>query len=146
MIKSEKIEGDKIQALEEGKLRRSVEGRNGEVELVNKAQSFLDRVNDLVQVLLRIIRSRMCCCRVICLWCYNPIASTPTSSCCILQRIHLQKNYTLLELAPDNLRLSLSLFLSVSKSNKKRIEFKLVSSFLILCSNRPCQHESTATQ
>nr|POE94985.1 hypothetical protein CFP56_51139 [Quercus suber] len=66
--------------MEKRKLRGSIEGRDSKVELVKKAQSFLNRVDDMVQVLLWIVHSR-CSCRIIGLGDHHPIATT-SSSCC----------------------------------------------------------------
>lgn len=44
--------------MEEGELRGDIEGRDGEVELVNESQSLVDRVYHLVEILFRIIGRR----------------------------------------------------------------------------------------
>ena len=61
-------------------MKGSIEGRNCEVKLMDKAQGFLNGVADLVQLLHRIISS--CCrgCHVINLRNQRPISTTPTIS------------------------------------------------------------------
>lgn len=55
IIDSNRSDCKKVQALEKRKLGSSIEGGDSQVELVKEAQSFLDRVDDLVQVLLWVI-------------------------------------------------------------------------------------------
>lgn len=45
-----------IQALKKGKLRSDVEGRYGEIELVEHPEGFVYGADDLVEVLLGIVR------------------------------------------------------------------------------------------
>ena len=77
--------------MEKRKLRGSIEGRHSKVEVVKKDQSFLNRVDDLLQVLLWIVH-------IIGLRNYHPIAAaTSIHSCIFLEKRQLSIS---LELQP----------------------------------------------